>query len=120
MRNFYGVGLGFAWLSSGCFSPKQVAPTRVARTSGSAVARSRAERIAVVSNRSQGSVSVVALSVQSGLTQARVVRSFDTGTDEPWAAVVGLDDDTAYVLFKNAQRVRRLTSLHGKPVLESD
>jgi DNA-binding beta-propeller fold protein YncE/mono/diheme cytochrome c family protein len=87
----------------------------VARTSGSAVALSRDERIAVVANRTQGSVSVFRLSVGSGGVSASIVQSFDAGTDEPWAAVFGLDDDTAYVLFKNAQVVRKLTNLHATP-----
>jgi len=94
-------------------------PTRVARTNGGAVALSRDERIAVVTNRSAGSVTVFSLAAANGLTQATIVRSFDTGTgSEPWAAVVGLDDDTAYVLFRNSQTVRRLTGLHGSPALE--
>jgi hypothetical protein len=121
MRNFYWVGLWFAWLLSGCFSPKQVAPTRVARTSGSAVALSRDERIAVVTNRSAGIVSVFSLAAENAKITAKLVRNFDTGADsEPWAAVIGVDDEVAYVLFRKSQTVHRITNLHGMPTLQDE
>jgi DNA-binding beta-propeller fold protein YncE len=121
MCNFHWLVLWVPLLLLGCGGRHTTAPTptRVARTTGGAVALSRDERIAVVTNRSAGSVTVFSLGLAKGLTQATIVRSFDTGAgSEPWAAVVGLDDDTAYVLFRNSQTVRRLTGLHGSPALE--
>jgi DNA-binding beta-propeller fold protein YncE len=91
----------------------------VARTTGSAVALSRDERIAVVTNRSAGSVTVFSLTSGPAGVPPMIVRSFDTGADsEPWQAVIGLDDDTAYVLFRNSQSVRRVSHLHAAPALE--
>jgi len=121
MRELFWSGLGVSWLLLGCTDHVgAVAPARVVRTAGSAVALSRDERIAVVTNRSAGSVSVFSISAQNGQTQAKILRSFDTGAgSEPWASVISRDDDTAYVLFRNSETVRRLTGLHGTPAFEA-
>lgn len=123
MRHALRVGLFVLALFGllGCSSHRDISSpaTRVARTSGSAVALSRDERIAVVTNRSAGSVSIFSLVSKAGQTQATIVHTFDTGAgSEPWASVISREDDTAYVLFRNAQTVRRLTGLHGNPALE--
>jgi hypothetical protein len=125
MRNLLWVGLFLALALLGCSDHHGAvaAPrTHVARTGGSAVALSADERVAVVCNRSAGVVSVVALNPENGASSAIVTGKveFDTGAgSEPWAAVVGLDDDTAYVVFRSSQRVGKLVSIHEKPTFEA-
>ncbi|HEY1535257.1 MAG TPA: hypothetical protein VGF76_14620, partial [Polyangiaceae bacterium] len=123
MRNFQWVGFLVLLLLAGCSGRQLETPrTRVARTTGSAVALSADERIAVVTNRSAGIVTVFALAPERGIGTQMIVRKteLDTGEgSEPWAAVIGLDDDTAYVLFRSSQQVGRLSSLRGTPVFDA-
>src|SRR6476469_945601 len=84
------------------------APLRVGSTRGSAVALSRDERIAVVANRSAGGVTILELDPQDPWSTLLVEKELDVDTApthdanrpsaEPWAAVIGADDDTAYVV----------------------
>ncbi len=108
------------WLAGCGASETEQTGERVARTGGGAVALSRDERIAVVANRSAGVVTVFSLEPQRGakdMVTASV--ELDTGEgSEPWAAVIGRDDDTAYVVLRQSQSVVRITSLHGTPSLE--
>jgi len=95
---------------------------RVARTGGSAVALSRDERIAVVTNRSAGVVTVFSLAPRNGPDKRMITSKveLDTGPgSEPWSAVIGVDDDTAYVVLRESQTVARITSLRAQPVLEA-
>lgn len=95
------------------------APTfgRVARTNGSAVALSRDERIAVALNRSAGIATIFSLNPELGsadmITGSKVL---DLGEgSEPWAAVIGGDDDTAFVVLRGANAVLRIRSLRTNP-----
>ncbi len=125
MQNLLWAGLFIALTLLGCSDRHDavaLSRTHVARTGGSAVALSADERVAVVCNRSAGVVSVVSLAPENGPNNSLVIGKveFDTGAgSEPWAAVVGLDDDTAYVLFRSSQRVGKLVSLHQKPTFEA-
>jgi len=96
--------------------------TRVGQTRGSAAVLSRDERIAVVTNRSSGVVTVLALD-PSAPTDAMVSAKaeIELGVDwEPWAAVIGADDDTAYVVSRSKQVVVRILRLHAAPVRDDD
>jgi mono/diheme cytochrome c family protein len=130
MRNFYWVAVLLVWALFGCGQVAAVdrgkigaqpSSTHVARTGGGAVALSRDERVAVVTYRSAGLVSVFSLTEQGGHTVATNQVEIDTGAgSEPWAAVVGADDDTAYVVFRQPQLVAKITALHSsKPTLQS-
>lgn len=91
----------------------------VARTSGGAVALSFDERIAVVTNYSAGVVTILSLKPERGLDDivARTtVLSVGPGS-EPCAAVIGADDDTAYVVLKGTQQVIRIDNLRAGPTV---
>ncbi len=91
----------------------------VARTSGSAVALSYDERIAVATNRGGGFVTVFSLKPERGPKDLLVKTTvLDVGADsEPWAAVIGADDDTAYVILRKAQQLIRIDHLRSTPVV---
>jgi DNA-binding beta-propeller fold protein YncE len=104
--------------------------TRVGNTRGGAVVLSRDEKIAVVANRTAGVVSVVALDPGAPADSAvNEVKSLDVdsalGRDpsgpgsEPWAAVIGRDDDTAYVILRADQRVIRVSDLRTDPKIDA-
>ena len=80
------------------------------------------ERIAVATNRGAGFVSIFALKPERPIDD-RVVKTtvVDVGADsEPWAAVIGADDDTAYVILRKAQQLIRIDHLRSNPVVASD
>jgi hypothetical protein len=105
------------------------APQRVGSTRGSAVALSRDERIAVVANRSAGVVTILELDPQN--PTATVVAKHEIDVDaasihdanrpsaEPWAAVIGADDDTAYVIARADQMVLRISRLRTNPRIDA-
>jgi hypothetical protein len=89
------------------------------RTRGSAVVLSRDERIAVVTNRSAGVVTILELDPDQPLEQLikrRTELAFDADS-EPWAAVITADGNTAYVIARRAQTVTRIVDLRGKPTM---
>jgi DNA-binding beta-propeller fold protein YncE/mono/diheme cytochrome c family protein len=102
----------------------EIPRTRVARTTGGAVALSADERVAVVTNRSESVITVFRLAPEKGLSTAMITGATSipiSDGSEPWASVVDLDDDTAYVLFRSARSVGKITGLHsGKPKLEDN
>lgn len=111
----------------GCSEQEAPAPAptyggrgRVASTQGGAVVMTYDERIAVVANRTAGVVSVLALDpTQAPNAMVRRTTQIDVGADaKPWAAVIGADDDTAYVLLRGSQTVVRLAHLHDRPTWE--
>jgi DNA-binding beta-propeller fold protein YncE len=93
---------------------------RVATTQGSAVAVTQDQRIAVVTNRSDGVVSIVRLEPSKELPElvsdapATQIPFHPLNESKPWAAVIGTDDDTAYVLLRGLSQVVRVSGLHGK------
>jgi len=106
---------------SGCSDETRVTtPERVARTDGGAVALSRDERVAVVANRSAGVVTVLSLNPALGaanMVTGKVELDMGEGS-EPWAAVTGADDDTAYVVLRKSRTVVRINSLRDQPTLD--
>jgi DNA-binding beta-propeller fold protein YncE len=99
-------------------------PEWLGRTRGSSVVMSRDERVAVVANRSAGVVSVFQLDPngEAGLagTLGALREIAFPPTAEPWAAVIGRDGDTAYVVLRGAQKVARITNLRGTPALNAE
>ncbi len=95
-------------------------PTRIARTSGGAVALSADERVAVTVNRTSGVVTVFSLDPRRGAeTMVTGQVELDVGAKpEPWAAIVGADDDTAYVVLRQAQALIRIKHLRSEPVVD--
>ncbi|HXK20921.1 MAG TPA: hypothetical protein VNG33_24085, partial [Polyangiaceae bacterium] len=94
----------------------------VARTSGGAVALSYDERIAVATNREAGFVTIFELKPERPLDEMVTKTTvLDAGPDsEPWAAVIGADDDTAYVILRKAQQLIRIDHLRKGPVIATD
>lgn len=107
-------------------SPEKPRPppeaVRVGTTRGGAVVLSRDERIAVVSNRASGVVSVVELDPEAQVAQiVRKVTPVFIGTgraSEPWAGVIGADDNTAYVITRATRQVYRIVDLRGQPHID--
>jgi len=116
------TGLIVALASAACSDPSEHGPEvdgsqgRVASTRGSAVVMSRDEKVAVASNRMAGTVTVLRLDPSEA--PADIVtdsRELDCGSgSEPVAAVIGADDDTAYVLLRGSEAVQKITGLHGR------
>ena len=121
MRSFRWLVLCFLVLSlTGCgeTAGEAVGSHRhVARTSGSAVALSYDERVAVVTNFSAGIVTVLSLKPERGLEKMvtrTTVLSVGQGS-EPCSVVIGANDNTAYVLLRRDQQVIRIDNLRGEP-----
>jgi DNA-binding beta-propeller fold protein YncE len=107
--------------------------TRVGRTSGGPIVVTRDEKVAVATNRTAGVVTVFHLDPKKPpdqLITGKTELDFDdddlldrpqTSTprgSEPWAAVLGKDDDTAYVIARRDSRVVRIVDLHGEPKID--
>ena len=94
---------------------------RVASTRGGAIVMTGDERVAVATHREAGIVSVLHLDPTrdvDDLVRGKPIE-FDVGIEaRPWAAVIGEDDDTAYVLLRGTSEVVRLKGLHDHPKLE--
>jgi hypothetical protein len=92
---------------------------RVGVTQGSAIAVTQDEALAVVTNRSDGVVSIVGLDPAKDAanlvnSQTRADIPFHPlNESKPWAAVIDRDDDTAYVLLRGLSEVVRVSGLHG-------
>ena len=118
----------FAAAALGCSEPVGATkPTyggrgRVASTKGGAVVLTYDERVAVAVHRTAGVIRVFHLAPDrepSNILRG-ISKELDVGVDaKPWAAVIGADDDTAYVLLRGSQSVVRITGLHDGPKLES-
>lgn len=120
MRGFRWLVLCVALLSllAGCgddTAERVGSHHHVAKTGGGAVALSYDERVAVVTNRSAGVITVLTLKPERGLAHlVTKTQLISVGADaEPWAAVVGADDDTAFVLLRGTHQVIRIDHLRG-------
>lgn len=92
---------------------------RVGRTQGGSVVVTQDERVAVVTNRTDGVVSVVRLTpgapAEQLVTSSRAdIPVHPLRDSKPWASVIAPDDDTAYVLLRGLSKVVRLVGLHGE------
>jgi YVTN family beta-propeller protein len=100
-------------------SPDAPAAPRSIPTKGSAVAVTANGLIAVAANRTAGRLTVFDINPSTPLTVTSRIE-LDVGkTAEPWAVVIGNDDDTAYVILRRAQKVLKVTSLSGSPAIDA-
>jgi YVTN family beta-propeller protein len=96
------------------------AGVRKTPTNGSAIAITADDRWAVAANRTAGRVTVFRLDLAGGTWTATRTADLDVGkTSEPWSVVIGNDDDTAYVILRQAQQVVRLKGLRGTPTVDA-
>ena len=95
------------------------APTaRTTVTNGSSVAFSANDQIAVVANRFAGSVAVFSVNLTATPPTLNRTALLSTGAgSEPWAVVIGNDNDTAYVVLRGTRQVVRITNLDRKSVV---
>jgi YVTN family beta-propeller protein len=88
-------------------------------TQGSAVAITADDKYAVAANRTAGRVTVFRLEF-GGATPATKLVDLDVGkTSEPWAVVIGNDDDSAYVILRKDQQVVRIRNLRTSPAVDT-
>jgi YVTN family beta-propeller protein len=92
---------------------------RRAPTNGGAVAITADNAYAVAANRTAGRVTIFKLDL-GGATPASKQVDLDVGRyAEPWAVVIGNDDDTAYVILRAEQRVLRIRNLRQGPRVDT-
>lgn len=100
--------------------PVDAGPPPAARTlptNGSAVVLTADDSVMVACNREAGTISVFSVSAATPPVVTRTME-IDVGDAEPWAAVIGNDDDTAYVILRAAGEVVRINDLDGTPALD--
>ena len=113
-----GAG-GYAGTGGG-YGDGGVPPTLKQPSRGSAAALSPDDATAVIVNRDVGSATVLALQYPTSQPPtAQLTREVLLGAgSEPWQAVIGPDNDTAYVVLKKDQKVARIRYLRTQPVLD--
>ncbi len=91
---------------------------RALQTNGSAIVLTSDDAIAVAVNRQAGSVAI--FDVTTGAAPALTRRALlELGDAEPWMAVIGNDDDSAFVITRRGQEVLRIRGLRGTPAIDS-
>lgn len=97
---------------------------RVATTRGSSLAVTFDDRVAVATNRTDGVVTVMRMDPAHATEPADLLSNALTtelpfhplNESQPWASVIGADDDTAYVVLRGLKQVARISGLHaGEP-----
>ena len=114
------AGSGGAAGSPGGGGPAPGAPAaaRGIPTNGSAVAITADDKWAVSVNRTAGRLGVFKLDF-GGQHPAVKQWDLDLGkTAEPWVAVIGNDDNTAYVILRKNQEVVRIRNLRTSPAID--
>jgi hypothetical protein len=91
------------------------ATARVLPTNGSAVALTRDDLITVATNRTANSISVFSNALSGATPGATRTAVIPTPDAEPWAAVIGNDDNTAYVILRRTQELVRVSNLRTTP-----
>ncbi len=94
---------------------------RTLPTNGSAVVLTADDRFAVAVNRTAHSIAVFGVDFTANpptATRTALLPAAMVGADsEPWAAVLGNDGDTAYVILRRAQQVIKITGVRSTPVI---
>ncbi len=105
---------------SGSDAPDAPAPTaRTTPTNGGAIAVSKDDTVTVAANRMTGDVTIAKLDL-GGATPLTKVADIELGAgSEPWAVVIGNDDDTAFVITRKTQTIRKITGLKSTPKLDA-
>lgn len=115
------AAFGVLLAATACEGAEPTANPWAGRTRGGAVVLSRDEQVAVVVSRTAGVVTILKLAPDAELgdliTSDRTELDMGSGS-EPWAAVIGADDDTAYVIDRQRQIVSRIEDLHDAPRLD--
>lgn len=92
---------------------------RTLPTQGSAIALTSDDQIAVAVNRTSHSIAVFRTDFSANppvVTRTALMPAAMIGAAaEPWAVVIGNDDDTAYVILRRAQQVLKITGLRSTP-----
>lgn len=92
------------------------ATARRTATHGSAVVLTSDDRVTVATNRTANSVSVFATTL-TGVPSAMAPTVIATPDAEPWAAVIGNDDNTAYVILRRTRELIRIGGLRTTPTI---
>jgi YVTN family beta-propeller protein len=96
------------------------AMARKTPTNGSAIAITADDKWAVAANRTAGRVSVFKVDLPGGAAATTKTADLDVGkTSEPWAVVIGNDDNTAYVILRREQQVVRIKNLRGTATVDT-
>ncbi|MEQ1564523.1 MAG: hypothetical protein ABMA64_02710 [Myxococcota bacterium] len=82
-------------------------------TAGAGVALTSDGAVAVVANRTAGEITVVDLDLAASPATGATRLTFAEGDAEPWAAVVGTDDEQAFVILRKSQQLVRIDGLGG-------
>ncbi|MBX7196854.1 MAG: hypothetical protein K1X94_32690 [Sandaracinaceae bacterium] len=93
-------------------------PARTSPTNGGAIVLSADDAIAVAANRQAGTISVFDVTTGASPALSRTA-SLDVSGEEPWAAVIGNDDDTAFVVLRESHQVARVRNLRTTPTLDA-
>lgn len=114
-----GSGVDSQSADGGADAADAPAPTaRTLPTQGSAIAITKDDTVAVAANRMTGDVTIAKLDL-GGATALTKVGDVDLGAgSEPWAVVIGNDDDSAYVITRKSQQLRKITGLKSTPKLD--
>ena len=90
---------------------------RTTPTNGSAVVLTADDAITVAANRTANSISVFANALAAATPGATRTIEIPTADGQPWAAVIGNDDNTAYVILRHAQQLVRVSNLRTTPAI---
>ena len=93
------------------------ATARTVPTNGSAVVLTRDDAITVATNRTANTVSIFSNTLGGATPAATRTAVIDTPNAEPWAAVLGNDDNTAYVILRRTQELIRIGNLRTTPTI---
>ena len=92
-------------------------PARTTPTNGSAIVLTADDAIAVAANRQAGTISVFSVTAGAPASLTRTAELAVAGL-EPWSIVIGNDDNTAFVVLREAHQVARIRNLRTTPVLD--
>lgn len=95
------------------------ATARTTPTNGSAIVLASDDSVLVACNRQAGSVSIFSVDTSTSPPTLGTPTEIAFPGDEPWAAVISNDDQTAYVILRQAQQIVRITDLGGTPTLDT-
>lgn len=122
-----GVVCAALWLcvNGGCAgsATDRLPHTTSSRTAGGALVVTRDGETIVAVNRAAGSVAVLdvdprRLPLTAMFGHVDLADDSDAAPPEPWSAVIGADDDTAYVILRERQRLVRIRNLRSNPALD--
>ncbi len=90
---------------------------RTNATNGSAIVLASDDSVLVACNRQAGSVTIFPVTATATPPTLGTPTEIAFAGDEPWAAVISNDNQTAFVILRRARQIVRITDLHGTPTL---